>query len=57
MGEAWSAGPNRPPDGDRKEGLQGDRVEGFQGDRKGRPYISFAGGKKSIPVSEAIASL
>ncbi len=49
MGEAWSAGPHRPPDGDRKGGLQGDR--------KGRPYISFAGGKKSIPVSGEIASL
>ncbi len=57
MGEAWSAGPNRPPDGDRKGGLQGERVEGFQGERKGRPYISFAGGKKSIPVSGEIASL
>ena len=41
MGEAWSAGPNRPPDSDRK----------------GRPYMSFAGSKKSIPVSGEIASL
>jgi len=45
------------PDGDRKGGLQGERVEGFQGERKGHPYISFAGGKKSIPVSGEIASL
>src|SRR6266581_3700091 len=27
MGEAWSAGPHRPPDGDTKGGLQGDRNE------------------------------
>ena len=28
MGEAWSAGPHHPPDGDTKGGLQGDRKGG-----------------------------